>query len=85
MPWDANDPYPEPQEEPTMQRFKLMLTTEELKTLQTTLEQYLAESDVAGYERDYLRDVLTKVIVTQVEAETPVDYHRVQSEADLAF
>ena len=65
-----------------MQRFNLRLTTEELKTLQVTLEHYLAESDVAGYERDYLRDVLTKVIVTQVEAEEPTDYARNQSEAD---
>jgi hypothetical protein len=68
-----------------MQRFNLRLTTEELKTLQTTLEHYLAESDVAGYERDYLRDVLTKIIVTQVEAETPFTYHKVDSETDLAF
>ena len=65
-----------------MQRFNLRLTTEELKTLQGILEDYLCDYHSTN---DLARDVLTKIIVTQVEAEEPVDYHRVQSESDLAF
>lgn len=66
-----------------MQRFKLRLTTEELKSLQILLEDVLCTK--GRDDEALLRDILTKVIVTQVEAEEPVDYHRVQSESDLAF
>ena len=62
-----------------MQRYKLLLTTEELKTLQNLCEDFLTDYHSTN---EIVRDILTKVIVTQVEAEEPVDYHRNQSEAD---
>ena len=78
-----------------MQRFNLRLTTEELKTLQSLVEDRKIDADrelpkpawaePARSESEVLRDILTKIIVTQVEAETPFVYHKVDSETDLAF
>jgi len=65
-----------------MQRFNLRLTTEELKSLQCLLETALATSDIRD---EHLHDVLTKVIVTQVEAEEPFVYVGAHPETDRVF
>jgi len=65
-----------------MQRYNLRLTPEEMDVLEHTLEAVIARE---WFNVPIHKDILTKIVVTKVEAEEPVDYHRVQSESDLAF
>lgn len=52
-------------------RYRLLLTTEEIKSLQVLLEDHLCQ-----HKDEDLRDLLTKVIVSQVEASEPTTYER---------
>lgn len=57
-----------------MQRYNLRLTTEELKTLQNLLEHVKALGTPKSWDiawNVHLADVMTKIIVTQVEADGP--------------
>lgn len=57
--------------------FSLKLTQHEIKVLQNNLEITLAEPEDLGQDAaDALRDVLTKVIVAQVEDDGPTTYER---------
>jgi hypothetical protein len=74
-----------------MQRFKLLLTTEELKTLQCSLEDLLSSPSAHRTKNSikdpfkHERDILTKIIVTQVASEEADHTPPPRTEADLAF